>query len=150
MLTMLLGGLWHGAGWNFVIWGGLHGFALVAQREWERISGRRLPTFLAMPLTFWWVCLAWIFFRAQTFSAAMVIVRSFVAFDSPGATSWGWAPLVVFGALIVAHVIGSTHKVARWSERWPDWLYAIVYGATFACVLAFMNGAVQPFIYFQF
>jgi alginate O-acetyltransferase complex protein AlgI len=151
MLTMLLGGLWHGAGWNFVIWGGMHGLALVAHREWERLSGgRKIPLFLSVPMTFWFACLAWIFFRAQTFSTAMIGVRSFVTFDSPGALSWGWKPFATLGVLALAHLIGSTHAVERWSERLPAWLYAITYGAAFAIVFAFMNGAVQPFIYFQF
>src|SRR6476619_5793885 len=76
MLTMLLGGLWHGAAWTFVIWGGLHGSALV----WERWrSDRRGPveraetrwtTWRARILTFHFVCFAWIFFRADSFTAA--------------------------------------------------------------------------------
>lgn len=149
MLTMLLGGLWHGAGWNFVIWGGLHGLALVVQREWERLGGK-LPRLVSLPLTFWFVCLAWIFFRATTLEAAWTGVRAWTLLDSPGELSWGWKPLAVFGVLVLAHALGWTHKVARAAERWPQSAYAIAYGAAFALVLAFMNGAVQPFIYFQF
>jgi len=69
MLTMLLGGLWHGASWNFAFWGALHGFALIAQREWQRIAEilpkvGRVVGYIAVPLTFYWVCLAWVPFRA--------------------------------------------------------------------------------------
>ncbi|MFM7296734.1 MAG: MBOAT family O-acyltransferase, partial [Planctomycetota bacterium] len=102
LLTMLLGGLWHGAGWNFVIWGALHGAALVAHREWER-AGLRLPALLGLLATFWWTCLAWIFFRAPTFESALVTVRSFVLFDSPGMRSTGWVPLATFVALALLH-----------------------------------------------
>jgi alginate O-acetyltransferase complex protein AlgI len=66
MATMLLGGLWHGAAWNFLIWGGLHGVALVAHRLWRRVMGEARHvalTVLGPVLTFAWVCLAWIPFR---------------------------------------------------------------------------------------
>src|SRR4029079_9199246 len=69
MLTMLLGGLWHGASWNFVIWGGLHGIALAATRMWQRARGdakRGVGDVVSIVLTFHYVCFAWIFFRAPS------------------------------------------------------------------------------------
>jgi alginate O-acetyltransferase complex protein AlgI len=149
MLTMLLGGLWHGAGWNFVIWGGLHGLALVVHRIWEERK-LRLPAVVGVALTFWWVCLAWIFFRASSLEHAWTTVRAFVAFESAGELSWGLTPFVTFAVLAAAHALGATRAVGEWLERraWPS--YAIFYGAAFALAFAFMNGAVQPFIYFQF
>jgi alginate O-acetyltransferase complex protein AlgI len=70
MITMLLGGLWHGAAWTFVIWGALHGTALLIHREWIRLtSGLKWATramhWLAWPITIYTVCVAWVFFRAQ-------------------------------------------------------------------------------------
>ena len=149
MLTMLLGGLWHGAGWNFVIWGGLHGLALVVHRLWED-AGRKLPALLGMLLTFLWVCMAWIFFRASSLESAWTSVRSFVGFASPGELSWGWTPLATFAALAGAHALGATHAAGRWLERRSEAAYAMCYGASFAVAFAFSNGAVKPFIYFQF
>ncbi len=67
MLTMLLGGLWHGASWAFVVWGALHGGALVFHREWTRLIGHRVAAvmrLLAVPITFYWVLLTWVPFRA--------------------------------------------------------------------------------------
>ena len=67
MLTMLLGGLWHGASWAFLLWGGLHGMALIFHREWVRLAGARMVSavkWIAVPLTFLWVLLAWVPFRA--------------------------------------------------------------------------------------
>jgi hypothetical protein len=67
MLTMLLGGLWHGAAWTFVAWGGMHGMALIVHREWARLASPALRgslRWLAVPLTFAWVLLAWVPFRA--------------------------------------------------------------------------------------
>src|SRR5581483_9403477 len=69
MATMLLGGLWHGAGWNFVIWGGLHGLFLLVNHAWRGSVARlgvRLPLAVASGLTFLCVAVAWVFFRSPT------------------------------------------------------------------------------------
>src|SRR5687767_13229182 len=83
MITMLLGGLWHGGAWTFVIWGGLHGLALVVHRQWvQRTEGRALARsvmrWLAWPLTIYWVCVAWIFFRAVDLKHAIPALESFL------------------------------------------------------------------------
>jgi alginate O-acetyltransferase complex protein AlgI len=70
MITMLLGGLWHGAAWRFLLWGGLHGVFLVVHGWWEK-RGLRLPKFCAWALTLLCVLLAWVPFRAPGFGAAM-------------------------------------------------------------------------------
>ncbi|TFW17282.1 MBOAT family O-acyltransferase [Duganella callida] len=82
MTTMLLGGLWHGAGWNFVIWGGLHGLYLTVNHGWLALATRlgfplqaRLWRWLAAALTFVAVCYAWVFFRASDTATALDIVR---------------------------------------------------------------------------
>ncbi len=65
MLTMLLGGLWHGAAWTFVVWGGIHGARLAAERGLrERFGTARVPAWAGWLVTFNVVCLAWVFFRA--------------------------------------------------------------------------------------
>ena len=81
---------------------------------------------------------------------AAIAVRSFVAFESPGALSWGWAPIATFAVLAIVHWIGSTHALGRALARLPSWSYSIAYGACAALAIAFMNNVVQPFIYFQF
>jgi alginate O-acetyltransferase complex protein AlgI len=155
MLTMLLGGLWHGAGWNFVIWGGLHGLALIVHREWERLGlGRALPRLVALPagaaLTFWWVCLAWIFFRSADLATALPIVRTWTLLESSGPRTFGWAPIYTFAGLALVHLIGRAPGLGPAVERLPSWAFALLYGALVPVALSFMNGAVQPFIYFQF
>ena len=81
MITMLLGGLWHGAGWTFVIWGGLHGFYLVANHAWNRLCSKskkstsKLGKFLAWATTFIAVIIGWVFFRAESTDAAMAILE---------------------------------------------------------------------------
>jgi alginate O-acetyltransferase complex protein AlgI len=76
MLTMLLGGLWHGASWAFMLWGGLHGLALIFHREWARLAGARalaVMKWLGVPITFLWVLFAWVPFRAGDTYVGIVI-----------------------------------------------------------------------------
>jgi D-alanyl-lipoteichoic acid acyltransferase DltB (MBOAT superfamily) len=84
MLTMLLGGLWHGAGWTFVVWGGLHGIYLVINHGWRSIkevlgirqTGSAIARMLSQSLTFFSVALAWVYFRADSLDAANLMVKS--------------------------------------------------------------------------
>lgn len=86
MATMLIGGLWHGAGWNFVIWGGLHGAYLVIHKLWTQITGNRpgdfrAYRFFAWLLTFLSVVVAWVFFRATSLDSALVIINGMFSGD---------------------------------------------------------------------
>ena len=87
VLTMLIAGLWHGAAWNFVIWGGLHALGRTVTRELERthVYRERIPKFIKQMLVFHFVCLTWIFFRAETFGDAVSVVRGILSFvpDDP-------------------------------------------------------------------
>src|SRR6185436_19250433 len=108
-ITMLLGGLWHGASWNFVIWGLMHGVALAAHKLWLTWRGYRSSRAgrvvgWAAPYVF--VCIAWVFFRAHSFEDAGVILQKLVGINSEGIT-WMYSPLFLLLPLIVlAHVIG--------------------------------------------
>jgi D-alanyl-lipoteichoic acid acyltransferase DltB (MBOAT superfamily) len=158
MLTMLIGGLWHGAGWTFVAWGAIHGTALVAERWW-----RERPGFVERPVTglrrawhrfvtFQVVCFAWIFFRADSFADAWdVIVRLFTAWGEP-------SPLVTGGVLAAIAVgIGSQYLprrlplvvMARFS-RLPVPAQAAVLSVALLVTHAMGPEGVAPFIYFQF
>ena len=83
MTTMLLGGLWHGAGWNFVIWGGLHGLYLCVNHFWQALTGHlSIPSIIRKPgrvagelLTLLAVVFAWVFFRAETLSGAVLMIE---------------------------------------------------------------------------
>jgi D-alanyl-lipoteichoic acid acyltransferase DltB (MBOAT superfamily) len=158
MLTMLIGGLWHGAGWTFVAWGAIHGAALVAERWWR---GR--PGFIERPPTAWrraWhrfatfqvVCVAWIFFRAQSFSDAWDVITQLV-------TAWGEpSPLVTGGVLAAIAVgIGSQYLPRRlplWAmarfSRLPVPAQAAVLALCLLVIHAMGPEGVAPFIYFQF
>jgi alginate O-acetyltransferase complex protein AlgI len=74
MLTFLIGGLWHGAAWTFVVWGAMHGGALVLHRTWQS-AGLRVPVFIGWLLTFLFVNATWVFFRAESFADALRVLR---------------------------------------------------------------------------
>src|SRR6185503_11811465 len=91
MLTMLIGGLWHGASWNFVLWGALHGLALVVHRGWNRVKGRigvtpavetrRWNRIAATVLMQYWILLTWIPFRVSGTHNMVLALRKFMLFD---------------------------------------------------------------------
>jgi alginate O-acetyltransferase complex protein AlgI len=114
MITMLLGGLWHGASWTFVVWGGLHGAALVVHKRFARTSPpvselvRRLRTVVQWATTYAFVCLCWIFFRADSLGSAIYILRKLAGF-APGGASWMYLPFfLLIPVIVAAHVIGLT------------------------------------------
>ncbi len=161
MLTMLLGGLWHGAGWNFVVWGAIHGLALVLHKEWLRVVGEGKLPFVSRLLTLYTVLLAWIFFRAQSFTDAWVMAKAWMGLGAEGGKvvqlwspvpDWSlWTRMAFFLApLLLLHLLASSgfHRWLR--ERVPAWAISPALGAVAALALAFMPLQARPFIYFQF
>ena len=78
--TFLLGGLWHGAGWTFIIWGAMHGFALMLHRMWQKL-GVKMPILLAWFMTFNFINIAWVFFRANSFDDALKVLKGMVGMN---------------------------------------------------------------------
>jgi D-alanyl-lipoteichoic acid acyltransferase DltB (MBOAT superfamily) len=171
MITMLLGGLWHGGAWTFVIWGGLHGIALIVHREWQRRAHSRrdvLPSaeetqkrnrpegprsiagWLAWLLTIYWVCLGWIFFRAVDLPHAAPALRSLVFLPSAGTQDLGAWMLWIAVALGFVHWLNFRGVFSQWWRRPPTSVFAAGYGCAFAVVLLFIPPHYAPFIYFQF
>lgn len=81
LLTMIIGGLWHGSSWNFVIWGAIHGLFLAAERFFLGKDSHKGIGILGIPYTFGIVLLAWFFFRATTFNDVLLIITMFVTFN---------------------------------------------------------------------
>jgi D-alanyl-lipoteichoic acid acyltransferase DltB (MBOAT superfamily) len=79
-ITFLIGGIWHGAGWNFIMWGAFHGMALAAHRLWSR-SGLSMPRPIGWLLTILFVNFAWVFFRAEDMNTAITVVNEMVSFN---------------------------------------------------------------------
>ena len=104
MLTMLLGGLWHGANWTFVLWGLLHGSGLAIARA---CHGRmRVPRFAAWVATYAFVCFAWIFFRAPSFAVAAVVLRKILWLDRSGIIFFYSPLLMLLPLLALGHLLG--------------------------------------------
>ena len=151
-ITMLLGGLWHGANWTFVAWGALHGAFLSINHVWNK-SGRRLPDAIAWALTFLMVTGAWVFFRAPTFARAKIILIAMAGLSGIEFTSSnysiGWRQFAQIGVgLIIVFLCPNRQTIMSW--RWDsDWLYALAFAALGGVsVMAMANP--PPFIYFQF
>ena len=159
MTTMLLGGLWHGASWTFVVWGGLHGTYLAAERYLtERFSGSRLAgatgSRIALALlTYLLVLLTWVFFRARDFPSAWGLLRSMFGLAGEGRK-------VLYGnGIIAVAAVTAVMLVAHWRlrdttleaavERTPAWIIAAVWAAMVFAVIA-TQGSGNAFIYFQF
>ena len=84
MITFLVSGLWHGASWLFVLWGAIHGAALVIQRIWSKVLHCRMPSLPAKLLTFLFVCAAWVLFRAENMKQACHVYRGMFLPDHAG------------------------------------------------------------------
>jgi D-alanyl-lipoteichoic acid acyltransferase DltB (MBOAT superfamily) len=155
MITMLLGGLWHGANWVFVIWGGLHGVYLCAERLFRRtdltnapLRWRHVP---AIVLTFQLVCFAWIFFRSPDLSTAMDMIEGIFTLR-PGEVRPDTVVLVLFFAAIIV-TIDVAQRLTGSQVPWMRWrpLPVGVAAGTAAALVVVASGAAQvPFIYFQF
>ena len=159
MITMVLGGLWHGARWTFVIWGLLHGAALAATRLWQRRrlagGGAPEPTWgarvAAGVVTFHYVCFAWIFFNADSVAVAkLILVR--IGTGGWGTTNLPWIVPALVALALVAHLLPKT--VDAWLRdlfvRTPAFAQGIVLAAAAVGVHLAAGAKAQPFIYGQF
>ena len=155
LLTMLAGGLWHGAAWTFVAWGGAHGAAQVIHQEFRKHlpptpaqePWRRLASWF---LTLNFVCLSWILFRSSSFATAWLMIRRYLMLDHGGPeTIPAWLALLGPGLLAAQWLMRRTHLGMRVTNlALPG--FAFAYGATWAFALAMMPLGYRPFIYFQF
>lgn len=151
-ITMLLGGLWHGAAWTFVAWGALHGGVQVVERLSREVFGDRkvMPTLLGVLITFHIVCLGWILFRAETWDLAVGMLQGLGRF----------APAMLVTPLLLTLIVGGLamhwlppRAIEGMAERLktaPSITLAILIGIAFLLVEAVRPDGVAPFIYFQF
>lgn len=163
MLTMLLGGLWHGASWNFIVWGGLHGAALALHKFFRNVTGRPktyhstgLRRLFAVVVTFHFVCFCWIFFRNSTFEASTVMIRQiFTAFHPElfmQLVTGYWQVFVLMASGFLLHWCPDSWQNAcsRAVTRLPLVGQALLVVAMVYLVIQVKSSDIQPFIYFQF
>lgn len=156
MTVMLLGGLWHGALWNFVIWGGIHGVMLGLERRFAKDSFyRRLPVPAKVALTFLIVTVAWVFFRAPTLGEALDYLGAMFGLGTqtaggPMIAGLLYQPYYLLVMAVAAGVVWFAPPTWDYTRRltWPKAAWG---AAVFAVALAVMMGqAFNPFIYFIF
>ena len=180
MLTMLLGGLWHGAGWTFVAWGGLHGLYLVVNHLWSMTRlGRRLAYapgagFLGWLITFLAVVLGWVLFRAESFSAAIEVYRGMAGANGVvlpeqilhllpplRAFAEGQGNLSFFGGGMILGFIEAYAMIALglvvclafpnlYQMSWNARLLLVLLTFALTAQRVFFSTQASPFLYFQF
>jgi alginate O-acetyltransferase complex protein AlgI len=173
MITMLLGGLWHGAAWTYVIWGGLHGLYLVINHGWHRVRpqmrGNLATHAAAVLLTFLCVVVAWVFFRAMTVAGALSLIRGMAglqglsAAGAPYVSNQQILSLVLLIALCwlapnayqmlgrFSPALQEVRPATRALAWRPSLAWATGLGILFALSLSqILSGAPSEFIYFQF
>ena len=156
MITMLLGGLWHGAAWTFVFWGFLHGLYLGVERYLRQhvaIQWTKLKMQFAAVGTYFLVLITWVFFRAETFGKAWLMLEAMFFLD------WSGAILLQELAVIVAALVTVGLLVVHWrmretsvlavSQKTPAWVLGLGWAAMIV-LIAIAQGTGEQFIYFQF
>jgi alginate O-acetyltransferase complex protein AlgI len=171
LITMLLGGLWHGAAWTFVIWGAIHGFGLMLNHAWSKLapkSGVRLATPVAWALTLIFVILAWVPFRADSISAALTIWKSMAGLNGLLGAETAVTQQITICAICISGlfalalfapntqhilsyppvIIGGLRQQIRWS---PSLIRAISIGVLFGITLSvIVSHRPSEFLYFRF
>ena len=159
-LTMLIGGLWHGAAWKFVFWGAMHGAGLAVHKAFKpvlvRIPDNAFTIFFSWLLTFIYVSFLWVFFRAASFEDSILIIKNIFTdfqlwqFPQFFAARTVWCIMML--TLIIMHFVPQ-----RWADvlqikyiESPWFVKLFVFIVVVQLVVEFMLAEVQPFIYFQF
>jgi len=158
MVTMLLGGLWHGASWTFVAWGGLHGSFLALERWIKTRTGttdfaNAATRALAMSATFLAITITWVFFRARTFTAAWQLLYSMAGATHDQHEILYWSDIcavcVIVGGMLAAQWRLRSTRLETVVSAAPMWSVVLVWTAmTFALIAE--QGAGDAFIYFRF
>ena len=157
MITMLLGGLWHGAAWTFVAWGALHGIYLAVHRRMRSRSPRAATdpfTFrdlIPALVTFQLVSLAWIFFRADSFTQAFELLGGLASLRAGAVNVDAVILLVILGIASIAIDLTQRNRLSHtYILNWPAPARGLAYATMLLSVFIFAGEQPVPFIYFQF
>jgi len=154
LLTMTLGGFWHGARWTFVVWGVYHGLLLALQRALPlpRWASGGIARPFAMAATFVGICLGWVFFRAQTLADAGTILHGLV-WPTLGTTLDPASVCILLTCLaivFVGHAVGRFGQVRRWDQWLPAPVAGGVLGLALTACFLLLPATAKTFIYFNF
>lgn len=149
-LVMLIGGLWHGAAWTFVVWGGIHGLFLALERAFKP----QLPRLLGKAVTFFIVCIAWVFFRANTVRDAFRMIATLFGLggEDRAALISGqlYSTYFLLSMAAAALITWFAPQTWDWTRKLPPWKIALTLLALFASAGYMTIQAFNPFIYFIF
>jgi D-alanyl-lipoteichoic acid acyltransferase DltB (MBOAT superfamily) len=157
LITFLIGGLWHGAGWTFVLWGALHGIASVIYRIWHR-WGLRIPKLLAGIITFNFINITWVFFRAESVHDALNVIKAMVGltvfsggvlFESISGKQQNFTWLILVVSVVTVFFMKNTNSIP---ERFQPTRWKLAYQVAIILLgLLFLNSTMpREFIYFDF
>ena len=162
LLTMVLGGLWHGASWNFVLWGALHGAALCIHKLFKSARKGKAPTKIGSALsvltTYIFVCVCWVFFRAPDMTTALTVIKKMFVFSDGILQVFSWAVFAI-GVLLIATVV-AVIKSKKQNLKTVSGFYPclnlekisslIILITVIGLTLGIAYTGSNPFIYFQF
>ncbi len=152
LITFILGGIWHGAGWTFIAWGALHGIALVIYNLWNQY-GIKLNAILAWCITFNFVNIAWVFFRAKEFSDALVVLKGMFGFSQMGELgsllAFSKDPVDIILLFIIIPIILKSKNSYQIIQDKPGLPIILLSAICFSFSLASMN-KISEFLYFNF
>lgn len=174
LLTMLLGGLWHGAGWTYVVWGGMHGLYLVINHKWRSLK-RPLPLPLAWIISFIAIVISWVIFRASSLQDGIEMIKAMaglkgivlpseyqsalsglgqIGVQFRGLNELAYLPAnfkqsitILCGLLLGVILLPNTQQIVKRFQ--PSWLWSVCLGGLAISCLVTMN-RVSEFLYFQF
>ncbi|MFB9325859.1 MBOAT family O-acyltransferase [Paenibacillus aurantiacus] len=155
MIVFLVGGLWHGAGWTFLFWGFLHGFGQIVHRLWGKLCkklGFQLPKWTAWLITFVYVIIAWVFFRATSWDQAIRILKGMSGlqgFDFNRLTMDALLPPILLLLLFFPIVLFTRNSSERMETFRPTWKIGFVIAFLFIMSLLYFN-QISEFLYFNF
>ncbi len=165
-ITFLIGGIWHGAGWTFVLWGALHGLGLVIHRSWQRY-GFKLNTVLAWFITFNFINFSWVFFRAKDFSDAIKVLQGMFGLHGLLPGTLGSTPgTITLVQQLLLEIDGSIYTLiwllvgffltlvcknsVQMKELFRPTMKTMFFSALLFIVSFFNLGKYSEFLYFQF
>ena len=162
LITMVLGGLWHGASWNFVLWGTFHGLLLCVHKIFRKIrknkQGNAFSNMLSIIGTYIMVCLGWVLFRAEDFSTAFAVYKQMFIWDKGILQIYSWAIVsivVVFVATLIAVISAKKKNENIISGFYPmlnpqKMSHQVIFITALGLLIVLAYTGNNPFIYFQF
>lgn len=162
LITMVLGGLWHGANYTFIIWGVLHGLALCVHKLWMKVRKNKKPTTVgsafSVVLTYIFVCICWVFFRAENLTIALDVLKRMIIWENGISQMYSWSFFAI-GVLVIWQITvfikSKKSNLNKTEDFYPIFDLSKISGliifitfVLFVLCVAYTNA--NPFIYFQF